>query len=303
MCRFLAYMGPSLTLAEMLYEPEHSLIHQSVHAHEREEPLNGDGWGVGWYDPRAGRRPGLYRTLQPAWSDDNMRHIAPMIETPAFLAHVRAASPGLPVHQLNCHPFQGGEHTHEDPEDLAPVERGRQRLLFMHNGSIGGFGKIKRPLQERLSDEAFASIRGSTDSEHAFALLQDALGKAAEDPTADQLADAVRETVETIQAVQQEAGVGGETTHLNVAVSDGERLVALRYANQAGGQAPSLYAGQAGGFFCEETGRLQARDPEGDGAVLVASERLWQDERVWTRIPPSHLAIVDAEGALALEPV
>ncbi len=47
MCRFLAYRGAPIAMSKLLYEPKNSLIHQSYHAQEREEPLNGDGFGVG----------------------------------------------------------------------------------------------------------------------------------------------------------------------------------------------------------------------------------------------------------------
>lgn len=301
MCRFLAYQGSPIRLDEMLYEPEHSLIHQSVHAHEREEPLNGDGWGVGWYDPRLGDQPGLYRTLRPAWSDENMRHVSPMVETPLFMAHVRAASPGLPVQQLNCHPFRGGEHTHEDAEELSPVDRGRRQLLFMHNGGLAGFQSYKRALQGSLSDGAYASIQGTTDSEHLFALVQDALGEAVVEPTARELAEALESGLSQVHELQDRAGALDEETSVNACLTDGDRLAVVRHAHGEGASAPSLYVGQASGFFCEDTGELMAEGPEGSGAVLVASERLWDDDRVWSKVPEGHVALVDDGGELELE--
>lgn len=51
MCRLLAYMGTPITLDKLLYEPRNSLVNQSINAREIEEPLNGDGFGVGWYVP------------------------------------------------------------------------------------------------------------------------------------------------------------------------------------------------------------------------------------------------------------
>ena len=51
MCRFTLYLGPPVRLSTLLIEPSHSLIQQSFHAEERSEPLNGDGFGVGWYAP------------------------------------------------------------------------------------------------------------------------------------------------------------------------------------------------------------------------------------------------------------
>ena len=42
MCRFVTYFGPQILISDLLYEPENSLIRQSLHARERTEPLNGD---------------------------------------------------------------------------------------------------------------------------------------------------------------------------------------------------------------------------------------------------------------------
>jgi predicted glutamine amidotransferase len=42
---------------------------------------------------------------------------------------------------------------------------------FMHNGNIEAFSKIKRRLQQQLSDEIFNVVKGNTDSEWSFALF------------------------------------------------------------------------------------------------------------------------------------
>jgi len=302
MCRFVAYRGPDINLHEMLYEPEHSLIHQSVHAHEREEPLNGDGWGVGWYDPDVYHHPATYRDLRPAWSDDNMRHISPLVETPTFLAHVRAASPGLAVQRLNCHPFRGGQHTHEDPETLDPLERARRRLTFMHNGSLGAYRAIIRRLQNELSDETFFTVDGSTDSEHAFAAIQEALGADAIDTTVDDLADAVTETLGFLNELKADEGHPEAETQANFLLTDGESMVATRYAHPNDHTPNSLYVGQAEAFHCQD-GDFATSTPNGTGAALVASERLWDDGRVWARIPENHLVKIDAQRNVTIEPM
>jgi predicted glutamine amidotransferase len=55
--------------------------------------------------------------------------------------------------QYNCHPFTCG------------------RYLFMHNGNVHGFTKIRRALLERLRDCLFEWLSGTTDSELLFALF------------------------------------------------------------------------------------------------------------------------------------
>lgn len=124
MCRFIAYRGKPILLDDVLHKPKNSLIRQSAQAHEAEEPLNGDGFGLGWYMPELDREPGLFVSVRPAWNDRNLRYLCQKINTPCFFAHVRAASAGE-VSEANCHPFHYRD------------------FLFMHNGGIGGFNKIK----------------------------------------------------------------------------------------------------------------------------------------------------------------
>lgn len=45
------------------------------------------------------------------------------------------------------------------------------RLMWMHNGGIAEFDKIKRKLQSSLPEELFLFVEGNTDSEWAFALF------------------------------------------------------------------------------------------------------------------------------------
>ena len=66
MCRWLAYLGAPIFLSELLFEPENSLIDQSLHARESISTTNGDGFGIGWYAHRA--EPGVFRDVLPAWT-------------------------------------------------------------------------------------------------------------------------------------------------------------------------------------------------------------------------------------------
>jgi hypothetical protein len=60
MCRFLCYLGPEIFLSDLLYRPRNSLILQSYKSKARKEPLNGDGFGVGWYAPQSSPIPGVF---------------------------------------------------------------------------------------------------------------------------------------------------------------------------------------------------------------------------------------------------
>jgi predicted glutamine amidotransferase len=302
MCRFLAYHGPKIELEELLYKPEHSIIKQSVAAEEREEPLNGDGWGIGWYEPDRSPEPAVYREVRPAWNDENMRRMSPLIHTPLFFAHVRAASPGLAVQQLNCHPFPGGQHTLEDKRDRSRKEEARQELLFMHNGGLGAYHDVIRRLRDELGEDTYFGIRGTTDSEHAFALLQEILETRLADHDTETLVAGVRETLEHLERLKHEVGGSEKTTWANFCVSDGKSIVATRYASPANARAQTLYVGQAGGFVANDE-YCGAVDPEDDTATLIASETLFDDDRVWESVPRNHVVAVDPDGAVEITPL
>ena len=153
MCRWILYLGPELTLDSLITDPEHSLVHQSYHAEERIEPLNGDGFGIAWYAHDLSPNPAAFRSVSPAWNNMNLKDLCRVTRSEVVLAHVRAASPGLAVTETNCHPFTAGP------------------LAFMHNGHVAEFARVKRRLQSQLSDAAWGEICGTTDTEHLFALF------------------------------------------------------------------------------------------------------------------------------------
>lgn len=196
MCRFLGYLGPPQTLEELLWEPPHSLCRQShaprFQVHGR---MNADGWGVGWFDPTRRPEPARYRTTRPMWSDDSFASVAGVVATGALVAAVRNATPGLPVADVNTHPFTD------------------RRLLFTHNGSVQGIREEPgAKLRREVSDERLSCMEGSTDSELMFALLLDRLDAGMAAPVA---------LVDVVMTV-----LGVATGRINLLLSDGERMVA-----------------------------------------------------------------------------
>jgi predicted glutamine amidotransferase len=78
MCRFALYLGPPITLDTLITKPVNSIIHQSFHSHERKDPLNADGFGVAWYVPELSLHPAVFRSITPAWNDENLLNLAPL---------------------------------------------------------------------------------------------------------------------------------------------------------------------------------------------------------------------------------
>ncbi|MCE4225608.1 class II glutamine amidotransferase [Methylobacterium sp. C25] len=210
MCRFLAYLGEPVFLNELVCAPTHSLIHQSLHATEAKTETNGDGFGIGWYGER--REPGVYRDVCPAWSDENLVNLCSQVRASAFFGHVRAST-GTATTRANCHPFAHGRH------------------LFMHNGQIGDYHRIKRRLEALIPDDLYDHRRGTTDSEAIF-LLALANGLV-EDPIG-----AMETTFAAVRELMQAAKIT-EPLRFTALLTDGVTLTAYRWA--CDGRPPSLY--------------------------------------------------------------
>ncbi|MBI4602337.1 MAG: class II glutamine amidotransferase, partial [Planctomycetes bacterium] len=179
----MAYSGEPLVLHDLLYGPEHSLIAQSCAARRDEDPVNADGVGVGWFAPEISPFPAVFRSPQPAWSCASLRSVSTLVRTGLAFAHVRSASPGSEVSEANCHPFASGP------------------FLWMHNGSVGGFPHLRDWARRYLSGSSFAQIRGTTDSEHLFALFLEQWAEAGSPRDPEGLLDAFRKTLAFLEDI------------------------------------------------------------------------------------------------------
>jgi predicted glutamine amidotransferase len=261
MCRWLAYSGTSIPLEELLVKRDRSLIDQSLHSREGATTTNGDGFGVGWYQD--GEPPRLYRSTHPAWNDRNLREIAAAVSSPLFFAHIRAAT-GTAIQETNTHPFRYG------------------KWLWMHNGLIREFPRVRRELVLAIDDSLFTSIEGTTDSETMFYL---ALSFGLED---DPIA-AVERTVGFIEETGHKHGVESPI-QMTVATTDGRTIWAFRYSSE--GQSRSLY-------FSTRMDALRELHPEfaelgglSDETRVVVSEPLGDLAGAWNEAPEAHVGIV-----------
>jgi glutamine amidotransferase len=274
MCRFLAYIGKPVMMYDLLYKPKNSLINQSVKAHEAEEPLNGDGFGIGWYTPEANDMPGLFVSVRPAWNDRNLKYIAPKIVSDCIFAHVRAAT-STPVNELNCHPFHFGNY------------------LFMHNGDIEGFHKIKREMIRHLPDNIYADIEGLTDSEHLFALFLHQLEKQRAKDPATKIANALEDAIVEVEKIKTRLQLK-EPSYINACVTNGDIVVAVRYVSDLSLPASTLYYSE-GMVYVSEDGyyRMKKNKDRKMNAVLIVSEKLTDYRSDWNEIPVNSIITVN----------
>lgn len=261
MCRWLAYSGSPVLIADLLFAPENSLVVQSLHSRLGVEAVNGDGFGVGWYG--AQEEPGIYHSTEPAWNDRNLRELSGHASAGRVFAHIRATT-GTPVQQTNCHPFRHG------------------RWLWMHNGAIADFASVKRDLTLEVEPTLFPHIEGSTDSE-LFFFLALTYGLEQDPP------GAVARAVGFIEETGRRHGVQ-HPIQMTVATTDGETTWAFRYSSE--GRSRSL-------FHNTDVSALRQQHPDNptlqlvsDDARLVVSEPLGSLKGAWREVPESTCLVV-----------
>jgi glutamine amidotransferase len=258
----MAWHGQPVIIEELLFKSPHGLIEQSLHSRLGAETTNGDGFGLGWYG--TGEGPGVFHSVSPAWANANLRELAAHIESPLFMAHVRATS-GSAIQESNCHPFKHGD------------------WLFVHNGLVSDYDLLRRDLLLAVDPSLFAGIQGSTDSEVLFHL---ALTFGLEDDPLGALA----QTLGFVESLAERHGIR-EALQASIGVSDGRRLWALRYATV--GPARTL-------FHSADVESAQAvhAAPEGlrEGDCLVVSEPFSDLPGAWVEIPESTALVVHSRG-------
>jgi ergothioneine biosynthesis protein EgtC len=251
MCRLLGYLGQPIRLDQLLYQPDHSLVIQSYQPREMTSGLlNADGFGIGWYHTHRCDSPFTYRNTLPIWNDPNLPGLSRYIESHCMLASVRSATPGLSVNLNNCPPFQ------------------HNLILAVHNGFVENFrATLYRPLRDRLSDDGYQSIQGTTDSEHLIALVVNEWARSPEFSLAQALKTALNIVFELADIYQVSVSA-------NLILSQGDRLIACRAANRL--PTPTLYWLRDHALFPK--------------AVVIASEPLFTGD--WVAVPDQTILTV-----------
>ncbi|PKH88152.1 class II glutamine amidotransferase [Colwellia sp. Bg11-28] len=255
MCRFIAYSGERIFMNTLIFDASNSLVQQSKKAKMRVNPLNGDGFGVGWYPEHGDPIPGTFVSVEPAWSNRNLSQIASKIPTHHFFAHVRDASIGMPVSQSNCHPFQYGPY------------------LWMHNGRLDQFSQFRRLILNDLSNKAFDFIKGNTDSECAFAIFLDEINFD-EKASFEILKQAMKTTISRINGYRKQ--VKAETNaFMNFALTNRKVSLFTRYSSNVDVRPPSLFYSQ------------------NEHNIIVSSEPLSDIKAHWVKVERSTLIAIE----------
>lgn len=266
----MVYSGGPILVEDLLFKPKYSLIEQSLHSRMGATTTNGDGFGIGWYGDR--QEPAIFKSVDPAWNDANLRELTSQVRTPLLFAHVRAST-GTPVQRSNCHPFRHGE------------------WLWMHNGAVSGFHELKRDLVFTVDPSLYPDIEGSTDSEALFflALTFGLQG----DPV-----EGVARAIGFVEDLAERRGIANPI-QATMATSDGKSVWVFRYSSQH--QSRTL-------FHSTDVTQLRDLYPElevlrmlGDEARLVVSEPLGDLPGAWREVPESSCGIIQP-GADEIRP-
>lgn len=254
MCRHLAYLGPSVPLADLVLHQPHSLMRQSWAPTDMRGggTINADGFGIGWLTGNQGDSGGgldgavgsvarRYRRDLPMWSDASLPDLAASVSSGAVLAAVRSASAGMPVTESACAPFVEGA------------------AMFSHNGVIRGWPDSVAPLADTLPASVLMTLDAPTDSAFLWALVRAHLRQG----------HSAAAALATVVAGVQELAPG---SRLNLLLNDGVTIAATTV-----GHALWIHTGKNG---------------DGKDSVTVSSEALDPVDTNWQPVP--DLSLVEA---------
>lgn len=223
-----------------------------------------DGWGIAFFEGRGARV-----FLEPCASADSP--VAELvrrypIRSLNVIAHIRKATQGQ-IHLENTHPFQR--------------ELWGRYWIFAHNGNLCGY-------QPSLSGR-FLPV-GSTDSEHAFCHILDALAQRFPDA-----APSPHELHAALRTISIEIGRHGE---FNFLLSDGDYLFAhsssrLVYVIR---QSPFPVAHLSDEDLAVDFNEVTTPD---DRVAVIATTPL-TDNETWQSIPPGTLQAFHLGAPVAL---
>ena len=143
----------------------------------------------------------------------------------------------------------------------------------MHNGQIGGYGRIRRRVEALIDDRAYDARLGTSDSEAIF--LAALSGGLAGDPAA-----AYSRVLQEIVRLQREQGIRAPV-RFAACHTDGRTLHAFRWASDD--RSPSLYLRRL------------------DEGVVIASEPYDDARDAWEVVPPDRALTVGTDGMVRIE--
>ncbi len=292
MCRVLGYLGSPISLGDLLYSPDSSLIKQSYDARML-GMLNLAGFGLSAWDKNSihPQTPISYKTTDIPVFDPNLHSLSKKVRTHCLLAHVRGVSLSheAEIGMQNLHPF---------------AYRGTPMVLA-HNGDLAGFREMRYDLVEFIKPEIARQISGSTDSEFMYALFLsqfDDPGKY-QDPL--DMVNAVAASLEIIRKVRDRVGISTSSS-TNLFIADGRNLIATRFTFDFGCYGERFHEanlsylslwftfGSEYAFRDGEWKMIGGR--ESSDSIIISSEPLTVETSTWLEVPEYSALYVSHDG-------
>lgn len=300
MCRVLGYLGEPVSLGQVLFDTDSSLVSQSYSPRMMNTFLNLAGFGMAAWEPQSAcpEEPFVYRTTMVPAFDRNLRGLARKLEPTCLVAHVRGVTYGERelVGASNLHPFRFP---------------GTQ-VTLAHNGHLRDFRRMRFELIKHIRPELAERIEGTTDSEWIYALVLSQLDDPSGLPEADELAQATANALRVLRDVRAREGID-VSSPVNLFVTTGESLVVTRFSYDYGWYPPedtmleidlpyvSLWY-TVGGRYAEHDGEYSMVDDGPVRSLLIASEPLTVDVSTWLEVPEySMITARRTAGALEYE--
>lgn len=269
MCRLYALRANEPTRVECsLVHAQNALMAQS--AGDTEGLVHGHGWGVADYTDGL---PMVEKQVWAAYDGEHFAKKAARVYAHTVVAHVRRATVGIPAIE-NTHPFAHG------------------RWIFVHNGTVPDFLKVRDRMIEEIDPLLRNDIAGTTDSEHIFYYILSLHLKHPEQPLMEIMRQAIRQVADWSAEVTPGRKVG-----LNMIMTDGDHFAGSRFGRTL------WHLERDYTFECPICGRSHVHHERGADyrSVEIASEPL-SDEN-WLEIPDSHVYTVDEDFYLLTQPV
>lgn len=293
MCRVLSYLGNSILIKSLLYEPDNSFIKQSYHPKYMGTLLNLAGFGIAAWDSHSPNPafPSIYKTPHLPFYDENLKNLSEKTHSQCFLAHLRGVSytEKQVISQQNVHPF------------LFP----ESNIALAHNGALVHFEIMKYDLLPHIKTEYHKDIKGTTDSEWIYAVFLSQLPQRRGKFSTTEIIDAITKTLKIIQQVRKKHNITIASA-VNLFISDGEYIAATRFVFDYGWLPSTSFDtthstyhslwytyGEEYGFFNDA---YRMRGNEKKTSMIIASEPLTEDTTTWIEVPEYTVLVAKKEG-------
>jgi len=168
-----------------------------------------DGWGIGFFQ---GKAPFIMKKAVSVSEDERFKNIVEAVSSKIMIAHIRKATVGEKK-ESNTHPFRYGS------------------WLFVHQGTISDFRKIKPRMKKNLPVSHRKKIKGTTDSEYSFYTFLNFMRRAGSlmrgNIPIKKAESAVKQTIKTILEYNKSLK-SKEKSVLNFLITNGKYFVASR---------------------------------------------------------------------------